>query len=207
MARTTGPLMSLDASGSVASTIVFSKWKGRNYVRQLVIPANPQSGLQVGVRALITFASQYWKTGVSDAHKATWNTLAAQQKISPFNAYIQVNGARNRAGTGFTPVNPPVTAAGEAAPTAGTATAAYRSLSVAWTDSVGANDTATYIYSSTVTGFTPGPDTLIAIIAHGVEKYIQTNLASGVAVYYRLQGVDNTGNLGSLLAQFTGTPN
>jgi len=46
MAKVTGPLMSLDASGTVAKTTTFSKWKGRNYVRQRVIPHNPQSAGQ-----------------------------------------------------------------------------------------------------------------------------------------------------------------
>lgn len=50
MAKVTGPLMSLDASGSIASTITFSKWKGRNYVRQLTIPSNPSTGAQVAIR-------------------------------------------------------------------------------------------------------------------------------------------------------------
>lgn len=48
MAKVTSPLMSLDASGSIAGALTFSKWKGRNYARQLVIPANPQTtGQQV----------------------------------------------------------------------------------------------------------------------------------------------------------------
>jgi len=57
MAKVTGPLMSLDASGTVANTTTFSKWKGRNYVRLRVIPQNPQSVAQQAVRsALGTFA-------------------------------------------------------------------------------------------------------------------------------------------------------
>ena len=43
MAKVTGPLFSLDASGSYGGAMVFAKWKGRAYVRQLVIPANPQT--------------------------------------------------------------------------------------------------------------------------------------------------------------------
>jgi len=42
MAKVTGPLMSMDASGKLGDAIVFSKWKGINYVRQYVIPANPE---------------------------------------------------------------------------------------------------------------------------------------------------------------------
>jgi len=46
MARVTGPLMSLDASGTVGHTAVFSKWKGLNYVRLRVIPKNIRSADQ-----------------------------------------------------------------------------------------------------------------------------------------------------------------
>lgn len=53
MAKVTGPLMSMDASGAFAGTIVFSKWKGRNTVRQLVTPSNPQSTGQETARNAI----------------------------------------------------------------------------------------------------------------------------------------------------------
>lgn len=50
MAKVSGPLMSMDASGSFAGSIVFGKWKGRNTVRQLVTPSNPQTLAQTAVR-------------------------------------------------------------------------------------------------------------------------------------------------------------
>jgi hypothetical protein len=50
MAKVTGPLMSLDASGTVGKTATFSKWKGQNYVRLRVTPLNPQSNAMQLVR-------------------------------------------------------------------------------------------------------------------------------------------------------------
>ena len=50
MARVTGPLFSMEASGAYAGTLVFAKWKGRAYARQLVIPANPHSANQETAR-------------------------------------------------------------------------------------------------------------------------------------------------------------
>ena len=41
MVKVYGPMMSLDATGTIGKTATFSKWKGRNYVRQRVVPANP----------------------------------------------------------------------------------------------------------------------------------------------------------------------
>jgi len=43
MAKVTGPLMSISASGKIADSIVFFGWKGVNVVRQWLKPANPMS--------------------------------------------------------------------------------------------------------------------------------------------------------------------
>lgn len=43
--------MSLDASGTLAQTLTASKWKGRNYIRQRIIPANPDTAGQQTVRS------------------------------------------------------------------------------------------------------------------------------------------------------------
>lgn len=53
MAKVTGPLMSMDASGKFAGTLVFGKWKGRPTVRQLVTPSNPQTLGQTDQRNMV----------------------------------------------------------------------------------------------------------------------------------------------------------
>ena len=52
MAKVTGPLMSFSASGKIADVMVYFTWKGRNVVRQWLVPANPQSADQ-GDRRII----------------------------------------------------------------------------------------------------------------------------------------------------------
>lgn len=86
MVKVYGPMMSLDASGTVGKAITFSKWKGRNYARERVIPANPKSGAQVGRRAMFTFLTQAWNAIIAGT-KATWQDLADQLVALPFNAY------------------------------------------------------------------------------------------------------------------------
>lgn len=95
MALVTGPAMSLDASGALAGAVVFAKWKGRNYVRQLVRPANPQSAMQVAMRAMMRALSQAW-AALSDVEKGGWDELASQSSISAFNAYVRTNQSRWR---------------------------------------------------------------------------------------------------------------
>lgn len=62
MAKTTGPLFSLEASGTIAKTITYSRWKGRPYSRVRVIPLNPFSAGQVRARDLIRCMAlgQHW---------------------------------------------------------------------------------------------------------------------------------------------------
>ena len=205
MARTHGGLFSLNASGSVAHTITFSRWKGRQYVRETVTPHNPRSGLQVGMRAVLKFTSQLWST-LNPTKQNTWSSKAKSMKVSPFNAYVGANQSRARLNQGLTEVDPPVSASAEAAPTGGAAAAEVKSLNVSWTDSVGANDAGTFVYMSTTTGFTPDISNLIAVVPHGLQKLTVSKLITGTPYYFRIAGTDNEGNMGTLAAQFTGTP-
>jgi hypothetical protein len=53
MAKVTGPLMSMGARGAIGGAIVFGAWKGINTVRELVIPANPQTEDQGDNRQIV----------------------------------------------------------------------------------------------------------------------------------------------------------
>lgn len=46
MAKVTGPLFSVSATGKIADAIVFFGWKGRHVVRQWLKPANPKTSGQ-----------------------------------------------------------------------------------------------------------------------------------------------------------------
>lgn len=98
MAVPTGPLLSLGASGSLGKTIVFSKWKGRPYVRQHVIPANPQSAAQTLTRNIFAFGSSVWKASPTDL-RSPWDRFAQGQVLTGRNAFIGKNTQLMRAET------------------------------------------------------------------------------------------------------------
>lgn len=85
--------MSFDASGSLGGAVVFSKWKGRPYVRQLVTPSNPQSASQMATRAMMAFLTSAWRF-ISAPDQATWLEGGDGKKISAFNHYVSVNMKR-----------------------------------------------------------------------------------------------------------------
>lgn len=68
--KVTGPMMSLDASGTFAGLLTASKWKGRNYMRQRVDPSNPSTSGQITVRKYLGSIAKACKavlTSFSDA--------------------------------------------------------------------------------------------------------------------------------------------
>lgn len=205
MASVKGPLLSMDASGSVASTITFAKWKGRNYVRELVKPSNPKTAGQVAVRAVLKFVTQTWAS-LSTVIKTRWADVAASDSITALNAMVRRNGSRGRAGLGM--LQDPTLAAGavEAAPAAPGAAAGYKSLSITWTDSTGADDWATTIWGSTTAGFVAGPTNIIAVVKRGVQLFEYIGLVSGTLYSFKAGGSEKGGTLGTKSAQFQGTP-
>lgn len=205
MARTKAPLLSLDASGSIAKAIVYSKWKGRSYVRSSVKPSNPKSGLQVGMRASMRFLTQVYAS-IGATAQANWKTQAKKMNITALDQMVKVNQVRQRQNFGM--IKDPAFSPGavEAAPTAGAATAQPKSLALSWTDSAGADDWCTIVYMSTTSGFTPDVSNCIAIIKHGVQALVVEKLLTGTPYYFRLAGEEKGGTKGTLEAQFTGTP-
>lgn len=203
MVKAYGPMMSLDASGTLAKAITFSKWKGRNYVRQRVDPAQPRSGPQVGIRAMFKFLSQAWN-GLGAVPKATWDTDAAAKAISPFNSFMGYNQARWRQFEAPSQATPATEAAeGGDAPTT-TPTGGVHQIQLSIADGATPPDWGWLIYRSTVTGFTPGYDNLIAAIARSGTPtiYIDAPLTPD-DYYYRVGGFSDTGLKGTLEVERT----
>jgi len=96
MAKTTGPLLSLGASGSVGKTLTYSTWKGVSYVRQLVKPTYRNTTEQMAVRDIVSDASIAWKNGttvgataIDAAYKLAYTEAAQGQALSGFNLFMK----------------------------------------------------------------------------------------------------------------------
>lgn len=98
MAKTTGPLMSLDASGTIGKTLTFSKWRGVKYVRQRVIPENPNTSAQVLTRSVFSWLVEAWKLAPT-LLVTPWDTHALGRAFTGRNAFIGANVAAMRSET------------------------------------------------------------------------------------------------------------
>lgn len=201
MAKVTGPLMSLDASGSVADTITFSKWKGRNYVRQTVTPANPKSAGQTSNRSMFGFLAAIWKT-LTGLSQGTWDAAGAALNASAFNGFTRFN--QNRWTQGLTPWRES-TISGTHLPAANTdlssATGGVRLITILAAFTITPNDNWGLILHRDVnSGFTPSKANAVKIVPWDAVADLSiedTNLEPGT-YYYRATAFDDEGNTFSL---------
>jgi len=95
MAKPTAPLLSFDASGTLAKTMVFSRWRGIPYVRRYVIPANPKTAGQSLTRNTFTMLTELWKVA-GPLLVEPWGLYATGRKFLDRNAFIGQNIALMR---------------------------------------------------------------------------------------------------------------
>ena len=87
MARVSGPLFSMSASGTVGKAITFGIWKGRPWCRVWFKPENPKTEEQVNVRTAMKLIVAYWQEQ-TDQTKEDWDTYAAPFGMSGFNKFV-----------------------------------------------------------------------------------------------------------------------
>jgi len=90
MPKTTAPLLSFGASGQIAKTAVFAKWKGRPYVRQYAIPSNPNTAEQQLTRGAFSFLQSVWKVSPAE-FQAPWTAYARGKVLTNRNAFTKFN--------------------------------------------------------------------------------------------------------------------
>ena len=95
MAKITAPLLSFDASGTIAKVQTYAKWRGVPYVRKHVIPANPKSTAQVLTRDIFANLDAMWKQG-GPLMRAPWDRFAVGQRFVGRNSYLGKNIAATR---------------------------------------------------------------------------------------------------------------
>jgi len=206
MVKVSGPAMSMDASGKLGGALVFSKWKGRPYVRSLVTPANPKSAKQLSVRAMMKFLSQGWSS-VSAADQATWATIADNLKVSNFNAY-QRGGMKRWASFKAPSSDTPATEDGTL-PSGGsiTPTGGVGEVTVEYSNMSGGDGWGVMIFRSTTSGFTPGFSNLVQVLdcPDGASvEWIDTPLDADT-YYYNAIEFDDTGQKATALGEQSAT--
>jgi len=92
MARTRAPMLSFGARGQIGKTMVSSSWRGVSYMREYVVPSNPQTGNQMSVRNVFSWLNALWKVAPT-AFRDPWTAAATGQKYTDRNKLISSNAA------------------------------------------------------------------------------------------------------------------
>lgn len=206
MVKVLGPMFSFEASGTIGNIATFSKWKGRPYVRQRVIPSNPKSALQVSTRAMLKFLSQAW-TSVGTTPKGTWDELAAASQISAFNAYISRNQSRWREFQAPAQTYPAPETGTPPVATLDSATGGPSYCDLAFTITTMNDVWGVAVFRSPTSTFTPSRSNCIAILpvtGTGAMSYTDSNLVAGT-YYYDAKFFTKEGVLGADEGEVSGT--
>ena len=94
MAKLNGPLFSLEASGQIGKTLIYSKWKGIQYAKSYVRPANPRTPEQVAWRNYFAEIAEYWnhprRASIYAMHSC-YNCSAGNQglRMTGYNLFLR----------------------------------------------------------------------------------------------------------------------
>jgi len=90
MAKVTAPLLAFGASGTIAKVQTYATWRGVQYARRHVTPANPRSTGQVLTRDIFANFNTRWKQG-GPLMRAPWDRFAVGQRFVGRNSYMGRN--------------------------------------------------------------------------------------------------------------------
>jgi len=125
------------ASGKAADAVAAS-WKGRQYIRKHVIPANPQTAAQTLVRESMAACVSLWRS-LSSTIKTFLDSYGTGYNMSGYNVFVSKNRAAEQASTALKPVPPNPNVAALTDLTGSVAVA--EKITATWTDPVKAGYT------------------------------------------------------------------
>lgn len=104
MAKVKGPAFSLGARGAIGKTLIYNVWKGIDYVKEYVVPANPKTEDQKEQRLYFKHVLIWWHVaGWKAIDIKAWNLYASTvgKAMSGFNAFVSLGLKAHRAAKEF----------------------------------------------------------------------------------------------------------
>ena len=99
MAKVTGPLHSLTASGSIGGTLTMLRQFSTNIAKKKGRPGGTASAAQLARRAFYRQAAADWMA-LTVPQKAAWKPAGDARQVTAFNAYMSSRLAEYSPGTG-----------------------------------------------------------------------------------------------------------
>jgi len=90
MAKVKMPLLGVKASGQIGKSVVLGSWRGVQYARTHVHPANPRTAEQMKTRGVFSFLNELWKR-LPPSVVEVWQAYAAGRPLTDRNAFLKFN--------------------------------------------------------------------------------------------------------------------
>lgn len=90
MAKIVAPLMSFDGAGQIGKTLVYASWRGRNYARRWVSPAQPRTTAQMETRNTFSFLQATYKRAPT-LFTAPWLAGSKGRPLTDRNLFTKSN--------------------------------------------------------------------------------------------------------------------
>lgn len=90
MAKLTAPLLSMGARGQIGKSMVVGNWRGIDYARQYVTPANPRTVAQQANRTRFALLREMYKLAPA-AVRAPWDAFASGRPFTGVNKFVGEN--------------------------------------------------------------------------------------------------------------------
>ena len=107
MAKVTGPLFSMSATGTIGKAVTYGTWKGKPWARVWFKPENPQSTEQTNMRTALSLLVTCWQDTVGASQREALDDAAAGLGMSGYNLFMR-NGLDeyiSQLGVSTTPVS------------------------------------------------------------------------------------------------------
>lgn len=199
------PSVLISEIANKAGSVVFSRWKGRLYVRKLVTPANPQTAAQTTQRNYLAKVTAWWHD-LKEHIKDACDELGVPGGISGFNAFASRN-LRDMAAEVDERIMPINTPTNPVADDLVGIPGGDGEIALTW--SQGGADAEHYIAIAYEPTDTPAGQSDIAYTTDEVnvdaESYTLTGLAEGTQYNVWLMAHDSTDDMYSIARKCTAT--
>ncbi len=90
MAKVKGALFGLKTRGQLGKAMVYAEWRGVQYARSHVVPANPRTAEQTKTRSVFSWLNAYWRFAPGLAREP-WTAFARGKPFTDRNALLAAN--------------------------------------------------------------------------------------------------------------------
>lgn len=195
MAKTRAPLLSLEASGSLAKVLIMSRGRRQPYTKYAQKPKDPKTAKQLGRRIWFKGLANAW-TQLLQWKKDAWIDCPTETDESNYNRYMRYNLALIDQEIAPTLKYPWLGTAPPSDVLSPTLTGGPRHVINAWTITAAIEAWFLLIYRDDSPGFTPTNLNIVRAVARtsaGTATYIDAPLDAGT-YYYRAKTTSERGN-------------